>query len=596
MEISRRLFLKIFGAATATISLSDFVAAQKKNSSVKQTPPWFAPKPPPFPNFTNRNAVIAEAQRISTALENYIKDWFDGKVPARIPDSLIPPGIDTNDYRDFVLKRPEEIRAEDQWAIREAEEINFNGLRGSFPDPHCTYLVLPTLFAPFGSKIIIDGNFPHCRFFDVQITPSFHPEAYHYNGAVGVGEVPLVDADIAPLPGSVNPFRIGANRSAKNRRYRVTYEMAIGNPAELNPVAFRPPYYRQRGNTRKGGAILYQGAWGEAASRPWGHGRGLWDVGQIWIRYYAPDNAKGILAGVPLPRITYELPDGRRFFIQADISRFVARVNRRKPVQWTLPENPTGQLGASEGWHTQPGIFRAIVTGFARGTGLADQAYVRALDKGVAGRGEDLPAPGNFEPSATSCTYINYLLRGMSIDWGKVIIITGKLPTTPRTRNSERMMTAAQARYWSITGYDPAFPDADGYGGAAIHSLMDDELVLDEQRRYIIVYSWTWTKPNNANAANGVTWKDWGPTGKQSLTIRWLSVHPEWSFELVPNEQNLGWKGDWASLQYNKSLIGYNNQNGFLREYQPRVAFLSKEEFEQLGGGRINPDQIPVWR
>lgn len=596
MEISRRLFVKILGATAAAISLPDYVVAQKKKSSAQPAPPWFAPQPPAFPNFNNRNAIIAEAERISTALENYIKDWFDGKVPARIPDALLPQGIDTNDYKDFVLKRPEEIAAADQWALRGAEEIDFNGLRGSFPDPHCTYLVLPTLFAPFGSKVIIDGDFPRCRFFDVQVTPSFHPEAYHYNGAIGVGEVPLVDADIEPLPGNVNPFRVGANRSAKNRKYRVTYEMAIGNPAELNPAAFRPPYYRVRGNTRKGGAILYQGAWGEASSRPWGHGRGVWDVGQIWLRYYAPDFRTGELAGVPLPKITYELPDGRRFYIQADFSRFIARVNKRKPVQWTLPENPTGQFGATEGWYTQPGIFRAIVAGFARGTGLADQAYVRALDKGVAGRGEDVPAPGNFEPSATSCTYINYLLRGMSIDWGKVIVLTGKLPVTPRTRNGERLMRAATARYWSITGYDPAFPDADGYGGAAIHSLMDDELVLDEQNRYIIVYSWGWTKPNNSNPANGVTWKDWGPTGKQSLTLRWLSVHPEWSFELAPNEQNLGWKGDWASLQFNKSLIGNNNHNGFLQEYLPRIHFLTKEQFEELGQGRINPNQIPIWQ
>lgn len=596
MELSRRLFLQILGGAAVVSSFNYQSWAQKaaRSPAQAQTPPWFAPNPPPFPNFSDRNHVIAEAQSISDRLEQYIKDWFDGRVPARIPNEILPQGYDPNDFPTFTILRPEQITWREQWAVREAEEINFNGLRGGFPDPHCTYALLPTMLVPFGGKVILEGNFPHCRFFDLQVTPSFHPEAYRYNGYTGVGEVPIVDADIEPQPGSQNPFRVGANRAAIRRRYRVEFEMAIGNPAELN-AAFQPPYYRASGNRRFGGAIQYQGAWGDKQYRPWGHGRGLWDHGSIWLRYYAPDKSKGIFAGVGLPKITYRLADGRQFFIQADWSPFAARVNRRKPVSWTLPENPTNILGAREGWNTQPGIFRVIVEGFARGTGLADQAYVRALDKGVAGRGEDLPAPGNFEPSATSCTYINYLVRGMSIDWGKVIVITGKLPTFPKTRNGERTMTAAQSRYWSLTSYDPAFPDADGYGGAAITSVMDDELILDEQNRYIIVYSWTWTRPRNSQAANGVTWKDWGPTGKQSLTLRWLSVHPEWSFERAPNEQNLGWKGDWASLAYNKNLVGNNDRSGFLSEFQPVIHFMTKEEFEALGDGRINPQNIPVW-
>lgn len=594
MEISRRLFLTIFGGATAAATFYGTTWAQKAPRSKTLTPPWFAPQAPPFPNFSDRNAVIAEAQRISNRLEDYIKGWLEERVSAKIPAEILPKGYDNNDFTTFTLVRPGDISVEQQWVTRTAEEIDFAGLRGSFPDPHCTYGLLPTMLAPFGNKVIVEGEFPHCRFFDLQVSPSFHPEAYRYNGYTGVGEVPIVDTDIEPLEGNQNPFRVGANRQARNRQYRVEFEMAVGNPAELNR-AFRPPYYRARGNKRFGGAIQYQGAWGEARYKPWGHGRGLWDVGSLWLRYYAPDKNKGAFAGVGLPKITYVLPDGRQFYIQADLSRFDARVNKRKPVSWTLPENPTGVIGPAEGWNTQPGIFRAIVAGFARGTGLADQAYVRALDKGVAGRGEEMPAPGNFEPSATSCTYINYLIRGMSIDWGKVIVITGKLPTFPRTRNGEQTMTAAQARYWSLTSYDPAWPDADGYGGAAITSVMDDELVLDEQNRYIILYSWTWTRPRNSQIANGVTWKDWGPTGKQSLTMRWLSVHPEWSFNRAPNEANLGWRANSTSRNYNRNLIGNNNHNGFLGEYLPRVHYLTKEQFEALGSGTINPSNIPIW-
>ena len=547
-----------------------------------------APKPPAFPHFQDRNAVIADAQRISDQLEAYIKDWFDGKVPAELPARLIPRGVDTNTFAHFTLRRPEEIDPEKAWPVRAAEQINLGALHGYFPDPHATYLVLPTLFAPFGSKVIIEGEFPHCRFFDIQITPSFLPEAYHC-GYIGVGEVPIVDADIDPLPGNVNPFRVGANRNATNRSYRVTFDLALGNPVELNPQAFKPPVYRAPGNHRVGGAILYQGPWGE--DKKVGLGLGLWDVGNIWIRYYAPDKSCVPLAGVPRPRIHYELADGRAFFIEVDTSAWITRMNRTAPAKTTRAHDPGG---ATEGWGKMFGIYRSIVSGIARTTKLVDQEYVRNLDKGVAARGADMAPPGNYEPSATCCTYINYLTRGMSLGRGKVAVLTGTLPTTPKTRDGEPTMQAAQARYWSLTGCDNSWPQKDGYCGAAVHSIMDDEIITDAQHRYVIVFSREQDRPTNATATNGVTWVNWGPTSGQGWTLRWMSVSPEWAFEKTPHEVNLDWRTDWASTSYDRRLIGENSTNGFFGEFQPVVHYLSREQFEQIGGP-VTPASVPAW-
>ena len=58
----------------------------------------------------------------------------------------------------------------------------------------------------------------------------------------------------------------------------------------------------------------------------------------------------------------------------------------------------------------------------------------------------------------------------------------------------------------------------------------------------------------------------------------------------------MGWASDWASLSYDRSLLGYNDQRGFLGEYQPVVHYLSREEFEALGDGPIDPVRVPVWR
>jgi hypothetical protein len=544
--------------------------------------------PPPYPNFADAKTVIAQAQSISDKLEQYVKDWLDGKVSSAIPDNLLPNGRDPR-IVNYFLQHPEEVVPEQQWGVREAEPITPGSYVGQYPDPHATYLVMRHFFVPFGCRVIIDGQFPHSRFFDIQVTPSFDPYAYRYNGFTGVGEVPIVDVDIEPLPGNVNPFHVGADRTAKNRSYQVTYNMAVGNPVDLNS-AFRPPYYRAPGNTRFGGSIMYQGPWGEKQYSPPGDGRGLWDTGSIWIRYYAPDKAAGPLGGVPLPRVLYQLPDGRAFYINADISHWIQQDNEKKPLPQTLPHNPDGTYSiATFGWLKQWGIFRELLEFHVKNKG-----YLRDMDLGVAGRGEELPAPGNLEPSATTCTYINYLGRGMSLGAGKIAVLTGTLPTTPRTRNGEATMGRGQARYWSITTYAAYIDTKDNFSGAPMNALMDDEIITDSQNRYIIVYSRPEDRPTNATPENGVTWVNWGPVSKGSWTLRWLSVAPDWSFAQAPNERNLGWATDVSSTSYNSALIGENNQNGFLGKYQPLVHYLTKQQFESLNRP-VSSESVPLW-
>lgn len=546
---------------------------------------------PAYP-YQKPNQVTAEARRISADLETYVKDWLDGKVSAQIPDKLLPQGMDRS-VKHFYLQKPEDIIPEKQWIIREAEEINFNALHGFFPDPHATYIKLGVLYAPFGSRLVIEGEFPHSRFFDIQASSSFNPTVYYYNKAFGAGEVSIVDADIKPLPGHVNPFRVGANRDAINRSYRVTFDLAVGNTAQLNP-AFKPPFYRVPGNNRVAGAIQYQGPWGE--STRYGHGRGLWDTGDLWIRYYAIDKGKGALGGVPLPKAYYVLPDGRKYYINADISESIAQANLTIPARWTLLVDPPSFWGPSQGWDKQFGIFLSISHGLAGVLGVKDKQYIRNLDLGVTGRGEDQPAPGNYEPSTSTCTYINYLTRGMSLGWGKIAVLTGKLPTFPDTRKGVREMQAAQMRYWSITGYDANIDPKQKLPGAAVTSVMDDEIVLDSNRHYVIVYSRSEDRPANANAQSGVTWVNWGPTATHAWSLRWLSVAPEWNMAIAPNEANLPWtKTTWSGKNYDKSLVGENDRDGFLGEYLPKVHYMTKAKFEALGT-HVDFTIVPTWK
>jgi hypothetical protein len=549
------------------------------------------PTAPPYP-YQNPAQVTAEAQQLSARLEQYIKDWMDGKADASIPNNLIPNGIDPGIQRLY-LQRPEEIDPQKQWLIRRAETINLQALHGYFPDPNCTYLKLGVFYAPFGSRVIIEGQFPHSRFFDIQASPSFNPRVYYYDKSFGAGEVPLVDADINPLPRQVNPFRVGTNRSATNRNYLVTLDLAVGNAAELNPV-FQPPYYRAPGNNRVAAAIAYQGPWG--ANRRHGHGRGVWDTGDLWLRYYAIDKNKNVLGGVPFPKVTYALPDGRRYYINADFSQLQARVSRTIRARRTWPMEPPVFWQSAAGWDKQFGIFLNITTGLARVLNVNDKQYIRNLDRGVTGRGEDQPPPGNFEPSTSTCTYINYLLRGMALGSNKIAVLTGKLPTFPDTRNGANTMRAAQMRYWSITGYDANIDPNQPVPGAAVTSVMDDQIILDRNRRYVIVYSRQDDRPANANPAAGVTWVNWGPTASHVWSLRWMSIAPQWNMAIAPNEANLPWtKSTWSGKSYDPNLIGRNNHQGVLGEYLPKVHYMTKREFEALGRS-VNANNVPVWR
>jgi hypothetical protein len=509
------------------------------------------PKPPAYP-FKYLESQDEMALKLSVNLESYIREWHVGKQPALPPSHLLPKGYDTSRYKNIRLVRYEEIKPEMQWVMRPAHKINFNALYGSFPDPNCTYLLAPVLYAPFGAKLHVEGEFPYCRFFSIQVSPSFDAAEYRYDKWAGKGEVGIVDCDIRPQPGHENPFLPNANRLAKKRSYSVDFEMAMGNPSKLNANHKFP--YRNNGDVIYASGIQFQGPWGLDTKS--GHGRGVLDFGDIWVRYYAIDKGVDANAGVQLPRMYCELKTGEKFFIVADFEGLIKASETTMANRNKGNADPASYNGPTIGWDKHYGIFLQIATGISRALyreKATHKAYVRNLDLGVTGRGENQPAPASYEPHATGSNYTGYMTTGISIKKGQVFVITGKLPTFPDTRNSPNTMQLAECRYWSITSYDAEFPFSK-VKGLENTCVMDDELVLNDKREYIIVYSRKEDRPVNATRENGVTWVDWGNTCTQALTLRWISVHPEWSFEKAPNELNLPWSvSTWSGSKFNKS-------------------------------------------
>jgi hypothetical protein len=589
MVLTRRMMLLGSAGAFATLyvgctSVPQFVADA------------LLPDAPPYP-FQDPAQVNDEARAISARLETFIEAWLDGTGPARLPDDLIPPGADplpTN----LRLVAAEDVDPGDLWGIRGAHEIDFDNSPGLYPDPNCTYLMAAPFFLPFGATAVIEGEFPHARFFSVQVTPPFDPRYYYYGTAFGAVEVPIVDADIDPLPGHTNPFRIGADRQATKRSYKVELEMVQGYGPAIEP-AYNPPHYRAAGNRRKASGLVYQGPMGLPEYKI-GHGRGLWDFGALWIRYYAPDRERGPLAGVPLPKITYRTAGGRPFGMIADIAAKRADTNRSGPIPRSDPEPPRMELpGQPIIWFRELDILHTGLSAIFQATGKTsteDKAQGRALIKGLVAHGTDVPAPGPWMGSASRVPYISYLSGGGSVDEGQVLVFSGRLPQHPRTLNGDRRMQGGQVRYVSITSYVVADFLGDGVIGQPVSSIMDEEIVTDANGRYILCYSRAENRPSNATAEAGVTWINWGPIGTANFNLRWMTVNGGWKDRTItPDDAAISYaQASWFDEGFDVSLVGTNGKSRVMGEYLPTLRYLSREAFEALGQA---PDvaALPVW-
>lgn len=207
------------------------------------------PPSEPYPNVSPAT-IVAQAQLYSDSLEAYIYKWTQGQASSAIPNYLIPQGI--SDSKNFYLKDPANVTPAETWAVRYAKPIDKDSLLGGIPDPKITYLFLGTALAPFGSKLVIEGEFPHCRFFSLQISPPLNGKEYYAQRQFGTAEISVADIDIQPLPGHTNPFLVGANRNATNRSYKYEFDLTTGDPTTLNSTAHTYPYRDNSINKRKG--------------------------------------------------------------------------------------------------------------------------------------------------------------------------------------------------------------------------------------------------------------------------------------------------------------------------------------------------------
>ncbi len=125
---------------------------------------------------------------------------------------------------------------------------------------------------------------------------------------------------------------------------------------------------------------------------------------------------------------------------------------------------------------------------------------------------------------------------------------------------------------------------------------MDDEITVDEDGDYMIVYSRGSERPSNAREECGITWQDFGLESKQAFTLRWMSAMPEDHLpEYAPHMDNLPWEtSEWSERTWDPNLTWRNHHQGALGSYQPVVHYMPRDTFERLGCP-VTPSSIPRW-
>ena len=172
--------------------------------------------------------------------------------------------------------------------------------------------------------------------------------------------------------------------------------------------------------------------------------------------------------------------------------------------------------------------------------------------------------------------YVNRNL-GPAPNRHNVLVLRGKLPTTPATYSGDaKMQSGVQMRYWDIC-QNTAFPV-----GRVGDCLYDEEIPSPRTATTTIVVSLPQDRPPNATAGCGAAWLNWGTVGDGIvrptagvLMIRNVFSSPSFTHAI----QNVDMPGTEARV---------------MGRYMPTGSYESPAQFAAARLPRDGPTAIPV--
>ncbi len=450
----------------------------------------------------------------------------------------------------------------------ESEQPTYNL---AYPNGHAIYFGA-YFRRPAGSKLVLHGQYPHSR--------NFNFVTYTPNSIILDG---VYDEQINPDPGSINPFRAGEDRNATNRSFTVEVLPTV-NPNSSSP--------RTATHFEFEAARNYIYAASSPAIEETTKAGNKYVNELIMERIYLPDKGDGIDGGVPVPEVELTLQNGEKLTGEAacnamdsesktlteeggkiengkfelvrfgEVPEFLPEqvwYDMNHPEATALPgcnvlvsinfgknecplwngsnpvSNPKTELIQVPRTVEYPEEFPAKPTENWRTQ--YNRRYLLQLWTGDTAPGaEATPKRGNdgggFFPNPDN----NYVRQVFSRKFGKLVVLKGKMPTTPETSRSH-LATWPDMHNYQLRFYDMC--SLSGMTVSQVLSCKDDEetTLQDAERHYTLVYSRAEDKPRNAVRFCGNSWLEWSTEGDANpgepnpefgyLTMRMLLPNPE---------------------------------------------------------------------
>jgi hypothetical protein len=291
----------------------------------------------------------------------------------------------------------------------------------------------------------------------------------------------LADYLIVPDENSRNPFVEGANRTLIKRSYKVEI-------VNLSPQIRRNEGTRLELQTDVEGSGLQKEIRHRNSLNATQYGQGQQS---IIYRIYVPDKGKNESGGVPLPEPVLILKN--REELRGD--KACETLHTNQPPQITidavgLPMTVYSKLVNQPG---KPATWPATVppTWYLQ----YDRNFLLGIYNGQLPKSRR-KSTGGFYPNLDN----NYVRTIINRKHGKVFVMRGKLPKTPKTYHGDEFMTKGELVYWSICSNQ-------GFANTRVNDcLFDEQVPVNNNGEYIIVVSREEDRPRNAYPECGFGW------------------------------------------------------------------------------------------
>lgn len=370
-----------------------------------------------------------------------------------------------------------------------------------YPDKSSSYFV-SNICLPVGSSLIIKGSYPYARYLSFTVANQLG------GGQLGNGKFLRGDM-IIPDDGSLNPFWTSNSRDVTNRNFTI-YLLHGTSPPIPAP------------NT------LYAG-----------HSETIDNNNRIHfsIRIYLVDRGYdgtgcALLNGTLAPGIKNALP-----------------VVSLQLANGSIVEGPTLLKILRAQKHGDPPGYE-LTQWFKNIASSPDKINAPCLPQVIAQVfwNTDYSVTGAFEAMHPETRVLNhppsndggfannpdtkYLLLPFSFGFGNILVIQGRMPSHPNTRQGQTQLPEnPQVQYFSIsTGAGPA-------SGEGYDTICDEQIPIDDKGFYTIVVCWEWMRPSKARYENGIAWLNPGAgeghyVGARIWTgivyIRYQNPSPDW--------------------------------------------------------------------